>query len=69
MIFDFLGEDYEALLHDVGTRWLTLYPAIGRLAKCWPSVKSCFLSLGGDDCPRQIWKYMGVCDSGEAAVE
>jgi hypothetical protein len=68
-IFDFLGEVCENLLHHVGTRWLTLYPAIERLAKCWPAFKSYFLLLGGDDCPRQIWKYLEVCERGEAAGE
>jgi hypothetical protein len=53
----------------VGTRWLTLYPAVERLAKCWPAVESYFLSLRGDDCPRQIWKYLEVWESGEAAQE
>jgi hypothetical protein len=38
----------------VGTRWLTLYTAIERLVKCWPAVKSYFLSPRGDDCPCQI---------------
>jgi hypothetical protein len=68
-IFYFVGEDYEKLLRHVGTRWLTLYSAIERLAKCWPEVKSYLLSLGGDDCPRQICKYLEVCESGEAAGE
>jgi hypothetical protein len=27
-VFQFLGEDYEDMLRHVGTRWLTLYPAI-----------------------------------------
>jgi hypothetical protein len=38
-IFDFLGEDHDHLLHHLGTRWLSLYLAIKRLAKCWPDVK------------------------------
>jgi hypothetical protein len=61
-IFNFLDEDYKNLLHHVGTRWLTLYPAIEKLAKCWPAVKSYFLSLGGEDCPCQISKYLEVCE-------
>lgn len=48
-IFDFLGEDYENLLPYVGTKWLTLYTAVKRLTKCWPTVRSYFLSLGRED--------------------
>jgi hypothetical protein len=57
-VFQFLWEDYEDMLHHVGTRWLTLYPSIERLSKCWPAIKSYFLSLGADECPRHIWKYL-----------
>jgi hypothetical protein len=53
----------------VGTRWLTLYPAIERLSKCWPAIKSYFLSLGADECPRRIWKYLKGCEKGETEGE
>jgi hypothetical protein len=64
-VFQFLGEDYEDMLRHVGTRWLTLYPAIERLSKCWPAIKSYFLSLGADEYPRRIWKYLKGCEEGE----
>jgi hypothetical protein len=43
-VFDFLDEDYENLLWYAGAGCLNLYPAIERLPKCWPSVKSYFIS-------------------------
>jgi hypothetical protein len=66
-IFYFCGDDYKNLLCHVGTRWLTLCPAVRRVAKCWAAITSDFLSLGGDDCPCQIWKYLEVCETCEAA--
>jgi hypothetical protein len=68
-VFQFLGEDYEDMLRHVGTRWLTLYPATERLSKCWPAIKSYFLSLGADECPRRIWKYLKGCGEGETKGE
>jgi hypothetical protein len=60
-----LDEDYTNFLYYVGSRWLNLYPAFERLAKCWPMIKSYFLSLGGGDCSHQIWKYLELYKSGE----
>jgi hypothetical protein len=57
------------MLRHVGTRWLTLYPAIERLSKCWPAIKSYFLSSGADECPRHIWKYLKGCEEGETEGE
>jgi hypothetical protein len=53
-IFAFLdnGEENRELLRHVTTRWLTLHPAIVRLGQNWPCVKSYFLSLGENDCPK-----------------
>jgi hypothetical protein len=53
-IFDFPGEDFKILLCYVAGGWLILHTAVERLVKCWPAVKSYFLSLRADDCPHQI---------------
>jgi hypothetical protein len=39
-VFQFLGEDYEDMLRHVGTRWLTLYPAIERLSETSTSCRT-----------------------------
>jgi hypothetical protein len=68
-VFQFFGEDYEDMLRHVGTRRLTLYPAIERLSKCCPAIKSYFMSLGADECPWHIWKYLKGCEEGDTEGE
>ncbi|KAK6195887.1 hypothetical protein SNE40_001222 [Patella caerulea] len=62
---EFVDQDYAPLLRHVGTRWLSLLPAVTRLSECWPSVKAYFLSLGPDDCPNIVWKYLKDCENGD----
>jgi hypothetical protein len=70
-VFAFLdnGEEYSELLRHVIKRWLTLHPAIVRLGQNWPCVKSYFLSLGENDCPKFLWEYLKNCEDGDKEGE
>lgn len=55
-IFDFIDMEGDHLFRQVPTRWMPLLPAIERMLKCWPAIKSCFQSVGQEECPSLIWK-------------
>ncbi|KAJ1148418.1 hypothetical protein NDU88_001254 [Pleurodeles waltl] len=65
--FSFVDLEWQPLFRHVPTRWLTLFPAIDRLLKCWAALKSYFLSLGQEKTPTAIWDFLGL-ESGEAAM-
>lgn len=65
-IFDFVDIEWSQLLRHVPTRWLSLFPAINRLLKNWPAVKAYFQSIGKEETPAVIWRFIGD-ESGEAA--
>jgi hAT family C-terminal dimerisation region len=56
--FEFVGEEYSALLRHVSIRWLSLEPAISRLIKCWKAVKTYFIAEGEKETPKLIWKFV-----------
>lgn len=55
-LFEFVDQDYHAVLRYVPTRWLSIWPAVSRLHVSWPAVKAYFLSLGEEHCPKVLWK-------------
>ncbi|XP_058409245.1 uncharacterized protein LOC131412973 [Diceros bicornis minor] len=57
-IFDFVEMEGDTLLRHMPTRWLSLLPAIEKMLKCWPTIKSYFQSVGKEECPSLIWKYI-----------
>lgn len=56
-LFEFVDQDYHAVLRHVPTRRLNIWPAVSRLHVSWPVVKAYFLSLGEEHCPKVLWKF------------
>lgn len=56
-IFDFIEVGGDDVFRHVPTRWTSLLPAIEKMLKCWPAIKSYFQSVGPEECPL-IWKYI-----------
>ena len=57
-IFDFVEIEWAQLLRHVPTRWLSLLPALTRLLDNWPAMKSYFQSVGKDNTPCLIWRFI-----------
>lgn len=56
--FEFCEQEYQNVLRHVVTRWLSLFTALDRLIKCWPSIKTYFISQGKKECETIIWKFI-----------
>jgi hypothetical protein len=67
-MFDFVDIEWAQLLRHVPTRWLSLFPAIDRLLKNWPAVKAYFQTIGKEETPPIIWRFIGD-ENGEAEDE
>lgn len=67
-MFNFVDIEWSQLLRHVPTRWLSLFPAIDRLLKNWPAVKAYFQTMGKEETPAIIWRFIGD-ESGEASDE
>lgn len=59
-IFDFIEMKGDNLCRHVPTRWISLLPAIEKMLKCWPAIKSYFQNVGQEECTSLIWKYIEV---------
>ncbi|XP_041840401.1 uncharacterized protein LOC121639304 [Melanotaenia boesemani] len=64
-VFNFVAEDYQSIQRHVPTRWLSLWPAVNRLHSSWPAIKSYFLSLGEEQCPKSLWQLFKDDQDGE----
>jgi hypothetical protein len=60
------GEQYSELLHHATTQRVTLHPAIVRLGH---AIKSYFLSLGENNCPKFLWEYLKNYEDGDKGEE
>lgn len=57
-VFAFVEEEYHSVRRHVPTRWLSLWPAVKRLHDTCPAIKSYFLSLGENQCPKALWQLI-----------
>lgn len=57
-VFAFVEEEYHSVQRHVPTRWLSLRPAVKRLHDTCPAIKSYFLSLGENHCPKALWQLI-----------
>lgn len=64
-VFSFLEEDYLTVRRHVPTRWLSLWPAVEQLHESWNALKSYFLTLGEDQCPKSLWRLFKQDKDGE----
>lgn len=53
-VFAFVEEEYQSMWGHFPTRWLSMWPAVKRLHISWAAVKSYFLSLGKEQCPKSL---------------
>ncbi|KAJ8416211.1 hypothetical protein AAFF_G00382330 [Aldrovandia affinis] len=64
-VFAFVEEQYQVVRRHVPTRWLSLWPAVKRLHDSWTAIKSYFLSLGEDQCPKSLWQLFKDDEDGD----
>lgn len=65
--YEFVGEEFSALLLHVPIRWLSLEPAIARLVECWKAVKTYFIAEGEEETNKLIWKF--VKDQADSLID
>ena len=56
--FEFCQSQFQEVIRHVPTRWLSLHKAVERLLLSWKPLKSYFLALGSDECPKAVWTFL-----------
>jgi hypothetical protein len=56
--FEYTDNEYKTLLKHVPTRWLSLFKAIDRLIENLEAVKSYFIGINEDNCPKIISEFV-----------